>query len=126
MAAGEEAAALAPGAALPPERRAAREFAAGRVASVARHRHFPYCAARLCQQDGTGVRRTMTSASKTRTPRKSGLTAPAKAAPKTGAAGKPAPKRAAAPSKAAIMLDDLRSSVDALHDRVEKLRHRFA
>jgi hypothetical protein len=39
---------------------------------------------------------------------------------------KAASTRAATPSKATIMLNDLRPSVEALHDRVEKLRLRFA
>jgi hypothetical protein len=54
-----------------------------------------------------------------KTPRKTALIAK-KAVAKHATAG-----RTAGPSKASIMLDELRPSVDALHDRVEKLRLRF-
>jgi hypothetical protein len=74
------------------------------------------------------VRRMMTSASTKKGARKGAVKVVyTKNAPKKAAAkkAKAAPNRAAAPSKAAIMLNDLRPSVEALHDRVEKLRLRF-
>jgi hypothetical protein len=49
-----------------------------------------------------------------------------KGAPKKAAGKLVATNRAASPSKAAIMLHDLRPSVEALYDRVEKLRLRFS
>lgn len=72
------------------------------------------------------VRRMMTSAPTKKAARKGAIKVYAKNAPKKAAAKKAAPKRTAAPSTAAIMLNDLRPSVEALHDRVEKLRLRFA
>ena len=52
--------------------------------------------------------------------------APKKKAARKGSAAKKAAAKKAAPSTAAIMLNDLGPSVKALHDRVEKLRLRFA
>ena len=72
------------------------------------------------QQDHMTVRQIMTSAPKKKAARKgSAAKVYAKSVPKAAA-------KKAAPSTAAIMLKDLRPSVQALHDRVEKLRLRFA
>ncbi len=72
------------------------------------------------------VRRPTTPVSTKKSARKGAVTGTATSAQQKGAAKKVAPKRAAAPSKAAIMLEELRPSVEALYDRVEKLRLRFS
>ena len=77
------------------------------------------------QQDHMTVRRITTSTPAKQAVRKDAMKVYPKNAPKKAAAEKPA-KRLAEPSRAAIMLKDLRPSVDALRDRVEKLRLRFA
>ena len=77
------------------------------------------------QQDHMTVRQIMTSAPKKKAARKGSATKVyAEYVPK--AAAKKAAAKKAAPSTAAIMLNDLGPSVKALHDRVEKLRLRFA
>ena len=68
------------------------------------------------------VRRIMNSAPAKKAARKAVSKGhAAKAAPKKAAANKVVP-----PSSASIMLNELRPSIDALHDRVKKLRLRFA
>ena len=69
-------------------------------------------------------RRMTTSAPAKKASRKGMVKVAAKSTAKQATARKAAPKQAAAPSQATVLLNDLRPSVDALHDRVEKLRHR--
>ncbi len=78
------------------------------------------------EQHQMAVRRITTSAPTTKATRKDGIEVSAEHTPKRAVATKTTTKRATALSEAAIMLNDLRPSVDALHDRVEKLRLRFA